>query len=254
MKVGIGTMRAASLAAALLFFLTFSACGAGYHTTNINGVKKVYHIDDQGKKRLVYQVEKDGTTTVYDESDPMYQKYLGAKRFAKAASQAKADRIERIKQAKKRNPNDPIYVLLHPTEVGDSLEKAQLHKGAVYEHILKEFKSDQIIKLINKKTEKKNWRSKVRKSLSHSGVDVEVSTRSYLKETVGINKKTRKIGKMIAIVLEATITSDYIPGKYNVKESGHVLRNPEVTQRFANKVKKIIKHKIGPSIPADRTI
>jgi hypothetical protein len=254
MKVGIGTMRVASLAAVLLFLLTFSTCGPGYHTTNINGVKKVYHVDDQGMKRLVYQVEKDGTTTVYDEEDPMYQKHLISKRFAEAASQEKADRIERIKQAKKRNPNDPIYVLLHPTEVGNSLEKAQLHKGAVFEHIRKEFKSDQIIKLVNKKDEKNNWRSKVRRSLSHAGVDVEVSTRSYLKETVGINKKTGKIGKMIAIVFEATITSDYIPGNYNVKESGHVLRNPEVTRRFANKVKRIIKHKVGPSIPADRTI
>ena len=202
MKVGVGTMRVGSLTAAVFFLLTFSTCGPAYHTTNINGVKKVYYTDDQGEKNLVYQVEKDGTTIVYDESDPMYQKHLIAKQFAEAASQAEADRIERIKQAKKRNPDDPIYVLLHPTEVGNSLKEAQLHEGAVDEHIRKEFKSDRIIKLVNRKRAKGHWRSKMRKSLTQLGVDVEVSTRSYLKETVGINKKTRKTGKMIAIVFE----------------------------------------------------
>ena len=254
MKWVISSTRTAAVAAILLFWLTLSACGPGYHTTNINGVKKVYHIDDQGQKNLVFEVGKDGTTTVYDENDPMYQQHLMAQQFAEADRQAKAKRIERIKQAKKRNSEEPIYVVLHPTELDNALKKAEKHKGAVYDQIRQEFESDEVIKLITEKDGKKSSWSKLRKGFRKSNVDVEVNTRSYLKQMTGINKKTGKIAEMTAIVFEATITSNYLPDTYNVMEAGNIFRNPAVTQRFADKVKRVIKYQIGPGIPADRTI
>lgn len=254
MKWVISVKRAVTATAILLFLLTLSACGPSYHTTNINGVKKVYHIDDQGRKNLVYEVGKDGTTTVYDENDPMYQQHLMAQQLAEADRQAKANRIERIKQSKKRSAKDPIYVVLHPTELDKALKKAEKHKGAVYDQIRQEFESDRIIRLITEKNGKKSSWSKLRKSFRKSKVDVEVNTRSYLKKMTGINKKTGKITEMTAIVFEATITSNYLPESYNVIEAGNIFRNPEVTQRFADKVKRVIKYQIGPGIPADRTI
>jgi hypothetical protein len=254
MKWVISYRRAVTAATILLFWLTLSACGPGYHTTNINGVKKIYHIDDQGQKNLVFEVGKDGTTTVHNENDPIYQQHLMAQQFAEADKQEKTNRIERIKQAKKRNPEEPIYVVLHPTELDSTLKKAEKHKGAVYDQICHEFESDKIIKLIAEKDGKKSSWPKLSKGFKKTNVDVEVSTRSYLKKMTGINKKTGKIAEMTAIVFEATITSNYLPDTYNVTEAGNIFRNPAVTQRFADKVKRIIKYQIGPGIPADRTI
>jgi hypothetical protein len=184
----------------------------------------------------------------------MYQQHLMAQQLAEADRQAKANRIERIKQSKKRSAKDPIYVVLHPTELDKALKKAEKHKGAVYDQIRQEFESDRIIRLITEKNGKKSSWSKLRKSFRKSKVDVEVNTRSYLKKMTGINKKTGKITEMTAIVFEATITSNYLPESYNVIEAGNIFRNPEVTQRFADKIKRVIKYQIGPGIPADRTI
>ena len=182
MKWVISVKRAVTATAILLFLLIPSACGPSYHTTNINGVKKVYHVNDQGQRNLVFEVGKDGTTTVYDENDPMYQQHLMAQQFVEADRQAKAKRIEQIKQAKKRNPEEPIYVVLHPTELDKALKKAEKHKGAVHDQIRQEFESDGIIKLIAEKDGRKSFRSKLSKSLRKSKVDVEVNTRSYLKK------------------------------------------------------------------------
>ncbi|MGB5727181.1 MAG: hypothetical protein WBM52_08210, partial [Thiogranum sp.] len=83
-----------------------------------------------------------------------------------------------------------------------------------------------------------------------SVADVEVLTRAYFKEIYGINKKTGKPGKMPAVVFEATVTSNHLPAEYTVEESGHILRNGEVTQRFADRVKAVIIKQIGPDLPA----
>jgi hypothetical protein len=84
-----------------------------------------------------------------------------------------------------------------------------------------------------------------------SVADVEVVTRAYIKEIYGINKKTGKPDKMPAVVFEATITtSNQLPAEYTVEESGHILRNAQVTQRFADRIKAVIIQQIGPDLPA----
>jgi hypothetical protein len=55
---------------------------------------------------------------------------------------------------------------------------------------------------------------------------------------------------MLAVVFEATITSQTPPAIYTVSESGHAQRNLEVSKRFAKQVKQVILEKIGPNIPA----
>ena len=119
MKLVINSTWIVTAVAALLFLLSLTGCGPGYHTTDINGVKKDYHIDDQGQKNLVFEVGKDGTAPVYDE-------------------------------------NDPIYVMHHPNELGKAVKKAEKHKGAVYDQIRKEFESDTVIKLIARKDGEKS--------------------------------------------------------------------------------------------------
>jgi hypothetical protein len=104
-----------------------------------------------------------------------------------------------------------------------------------------EFASDTVIRLLAKKDGKKGSRSKLRKSFRKSNVEVEVSGGSYLKKMTGINKKTGKISEMPATVFEATITSNYLPDTFKVTEAGKIFRNPEVTQRFGYKLKRVIK-------------
>jgi hypothetical protein len=84
--------------------------------------------------------------------------------------------------------------------------------------------------------------------------DVEVVTRAYVEEKAGYNKKTKKLGTFAALVYEATIKSNYLPAEYTVTEEGNVFRNGEVTKRLADQIKSVIKHKIGPTIPADRKL
>jgi hypothetical protein len=67
----------------------------------------------------------------------------------------------------------------------------------------------------------------------------------------GLNRQTGKPGKMVAVVFEATITSQVPPALYTVSESGNILQNVEVSKRFAKQVKQVIVEKIGPDIPAN---
>jgi hypothetical protein len=79
---------------------------------------------------------------------------------------------------------------------------------------------------------------------------VEVSPKVSLREAYGVDRKTGKRSKVLAVVFEATITSQVPPATYTVSESGHVSKNVEVSKRFAKQVKQVILEKIGPNIPA----
>jgi hypothetical protein len=83
---------------------------------------------------------------------------------------------------------------------------------------------------------------------------VNVVSRGYLKEVYGFDKKTGKPASMMAVVFEATITCNYLPAEFTVSEEGNVLLNKQVSSRFADKIKFVIKNQIGPTIPADRDL
>ena len=212
-----------------------AACSGGYYTANVNGEKKVYRVDDRGAKTLVYETDQNGKITIHDADDPMAKQ--------QAASQETAAQPSR---ASKRQPNNPIYVNLAPPVLDAQMEKAERSKGAVAEQIRSEFESDPVIKLMDEHQD----RSGLLKPHAVANADVEVSQTVSLKEAYGVDRKTGKPGKMLAVVFEATITTQSPPATYNVSESGHVLRNLEVSKRFAKQVKQVILEKIGPSIPA----
>ena len=259
MWVAIRSIKPLTFFAIGILLLTIAACGPGYSTSTINGVKKVYYTNEQGDRALVYEVDRDGNTTVHDENDPMYQQHLARQQMAERARQAAVERHERIKLAAKRKNHDPIYVALHPTTLDEQLKQVERRHGAVFDQVRDEFTSDQVIKLVSK-------RQLERKELSQLGMalggmypsrrpvaDVEVVSRAYLKEVLGIHRETGKPGKMVAVVFEATITSNFLPAEYTVTEIGNVLRNVEVAKQFAERIKRVIKDKIGPTIPADRS-
>jgi hypothetical protein len=258
MAPGYRTTRRIFSGAVFGAMLLLQACAGGYQTSRVNGSEKVYRIDEQGNKVLVYEVDRDGNTTVHKADDPTYQRHQAAQQHAERAKQMQAARVEHIRQASKRQHDDPIFVALHPIELDKNLKKSEHSKGAVDKQFRDEFKSDKVIRFVDNKDRKRNeWVeiNQVAAGINPSReplADVEVISRAYLKEMRGIDKKTGKPGKMPAIVFEATIKSSHLPQKYTVKEYGNMFRNVEVTRRFASQIKHIIKDQIGPSIPAPR--
>ncbi len=218
-------------------FSTIVGCSGGYYTANVNGEKKVYRVDEHGAKTLVYETDQNGKTTIHDPGDPM------AKR--QAAAQEVAEQIS-AKQTPRRLPPDPIYVNLVPPVLDTQMEKAERSKGAVAEQIRSELETDPVIRLI----EENRSQSGLLKPHGAVSPDIEVLPKVSLREAYGIDRKTGKPGKMLAVVFEATITTQVPPATYSVSESGHVSRNLEISKRFAKQVKQVILEKIAPNIPA----
>lgn len=226
---------------AVLF--TMTACSGGYSTGNVNSEKTVNRVDEPDAKTLVYE---NGKTTIHDAGDPMAKQQAAAQEVVERLGSKRADQLEPLNRMPKRQPSDPIYVSLAPPVLDAQMEKAERSKGAVAEQIRSEFQADPIIRLI----EENRSRSGLLKPHVAASADVEVLPKVSLKEAYGIDRKTGKPGKTLAVVFEATITAQVPPATYNVSESGHVLRNLEVSKRFAKHVKQVILEKIGPNIPA----
>jgi hypothetical protein len=230
--------------AAVVFMI--AACSGGYYTAHANGEKQVYRVDEQGAKTLVYETDQNGRLTIHDADDPMAKRQARAQEIAEQLGAKRADRLEQLSRMPKRQPNDPIYVSLVPPVLDAQMEKAERSKGAVAEQIRSELEADPAIRLI----EQNRSRSGLLKPHVTASADVEVSPKVSLKEAYGVDRKTGKPSKMLAVVFEATITTQVPPATYNVSESGHVLRNLEISKRFAQQVKQVILEKIGPNIPA----
>lgn len=112
------------------------------------------------------------------------------------------------------------------------MQQAEKPKGAVAEQIRKGFTSDPIIKLVD---DHQQVAGPLKLRIAPPVADVDVSSKVSMKKVVGVNCKTGKPGKMIAIVFEAIITAQVPPASYTVSESGHVLQHVEVSKRFASK-------------------
>jgi len=254
------TLRHAAIICIAVSIFLVVGCGAGYRTTVKNGHESVYYVDDEGNKRLVYEVAKDGTVTIHDETDPKAQAIMAQQERAEQAKVLEAERIERIAQAPKRRNDDPIFVALYDVELDDQLKSAQHSEGAVDQQIRGQFEKDAIIRLVGMDAMKQSDWAKLGKALGGKSVneapvaDVEVISRGYLKEVYGFNKKTGKPGSMMAVVFEATIKCNFIPSEYTVTEEGNVFLNAQVSDRFVEKIKAVIKNEIGPTIPADRKL
>lgn len=223
-----------------------TGCSGGYYTANANGEQQVYRVDQQGVKTLVYETDQNGRVTIHDADDPMAKRQARAREISEQLSAKRADHLDQLSRMPKRQPNDPIYVSLVPPVLDAQMEKAERSKGAVAEQIRSELETDPVIKLI----EQNGSQSGLLKPHGAASADVEVSPKVSLKEAYGVDRKTGKPSKMLAVVFEATITTQVPPATYTISESGHVLRNLEVSKRFAKHVKQVILEQIGPNIPA----
>jgi hypothetical protein len=235
-------VRSASLTAACM---TILACSTGYVTSNVNGEKKVYRVDEQGAKTLVYETDQTGKSTIHEADDPIAKQLVVAQGTAEDVGAGKNEQQTQAGLVPKRQPDDPIYVDLAPPVLDDNMQRAERSKGVVAEQIRREFVGDPIIKLTDEHNDRSGLlRPRIRVEA------VEVSPKVSLKEAYRIDRKTGKRSKILAVVFEATIVSKMPPASYKVSESGHVLKNVEVSKRFAKQVKQVILKKIGPNIPA----
>lgn len=231
----------------MVLCLGLTACAGGAYTSQVNGEKSFDRVDEQGTKTLVYETDPAGHTTIHNAQDPIAKRHVASQEMAEQARVKKPTMLESLGSLPKRQPQDPIYVSLAPPVLDDRMQQAEKPKGAVAQHIHNEFASDPIIKLVARKERAgvKNPRA------TPSIADVEVSSKVSIKEVYGVNRKTGKPDKMVAVVFEATITSQVPPALYTISESGHILQNAEISKRFAKQVKQVIVEKIGPNIPAN---
>jgi hypothetical protein len=228
--------------------LSVTACVGGYDTSKVNGEKKVYRADEQGAKTFVYETEPNGETTSHETQDSMATRQVAAQKTAEQVRARKAAVLDTLGSIPKRQPQDPIYVSLPPPILDGKMQQAEKPKGALAEQIHNEFASDPIIKLVPGNQARVGLK---KHGATSSIADVEVSSTVSVKEVYGVNRQTGKAGKMVAVVFEATITSQVPPALYTVSESGHILQNVEVSKRFAKQVRQVIVEKIGPGIPAN---
>lgn len=246
----------------LLVAFSFAAlgCMAGYRSTTKNGHETVYKVDDDGNKTLIYEIDPDGAVTIHDETDPRAQQLMKAEAARERAEAADVERIELIKAAPKRAQGEAILVAIHSVELGPKLKEAQHSQGAVTAEVLKNFESDKVIQLVSVgDTNSQKW-TQIAKMYSGQSAnqapesDVTVVTKARLKEVFGVSKSSGKPASAWYIVYEATVRCNYLPNEYAVTEEGNMFRNVEVTKRFTDKIKAVIKNDIGPTLPADRSL
>jgi hypothetical protein len=236
----IRIIHSAGLATACVAIL---ACSGGYYTWNASGEKKVHRVNEQGAKTLVYETDQTGKTTIHAGDDPMAKQQTIAQTRVEVVG-AKTEQGVELNLASKRQPDDLIYVELASPVLDDNMQRAERSKGVVAEQMRREFVGDPIIKLTDEHRDRSGiLRPRIRVDV------VEVSPKVSLREAYGIDRNTGKRSKILAITFEATITSKVPPATYTVSESGHVLKNAEVSKRFAKQVKQVILEKIGPNIP-----
>jgi len=170
--------------------------------------------------------------------DSVAKQQLDAQTKGQQAQANEAEQSSLLNAKPLRGPQDPIYVNLASTVLDKKMQEAEKPKGTVAQHIRKELSSDPVIQLVpgNKK--------------AASIIDVTVAPKVSLMEMKGVHRKSGKPGKMTAVVMEATITSQSPPAIYTVYESGHVQQNEEVSKRFAKQIRQVILEKVGPQIPA----
>ena len=241
-----------------VFAVSAVGCMSGYRTSTTNGHEKVYYVDDEGNKTLVYEKAKDGTITIHDESDPKAQEIMKAQELQEQSEIADLQRVELIETAEKRAANDPIRVILYDIELGPNLAKAESGDHAVYKEVAQHFENDPIIRLVSGQSSTSRELQQMSRLMKGESTrqappsDVDVYSRAYLKEVYGL--RDGKAASAVYVVFEAQVVSNYMPIELTVSEEGNMFRNAEVARLFAEKIKRAIIGEIGPTIPADRSL
>ena len=237
----------------ILLFVAACAVPGSYVNSRVNGVEKTYRYDEGGKKVLVCEVDRAGNMIVHDPNDKQVQQRLAGRKWEEKADAAAAARMEKIKQAPKRNPNDPISVNFRPID-DSQIEMTEKQKKDMYDYFRKQFENDPVIRLTaEERTDRKGVRRQAvssLKDLAGEGADVDVVIKVTSKTVYGTIKG--KLASAKEMMFQASVTGKWMRDKHQAEDAGTLFDIPKATQRLSEKVKKIIKNDIGPTIPANR--
>jgi hypothetical protein len=190
---------------------------------------------------------------VHDPNDKQAQMRLSGKKWEEKADAAAAARMEKIKQAPKRKPNDPISVNFRPID-DSQIEMTEKQKKDMYDYFRKQFENDPVIRLTaEQRTDRKGVRRQAVSSLKDlvgEGADVDVVIKVTSKTVYGT--MNGKLASAKEMRFEASVKSKWMEGKHQAEDAGTLFDIPKATHRLSEKVKQIIKNDIGPAIPANR--
>ena len=185
--------------------LTLTAClGPGYRTTNMNGHKRVYHVDEEGNKRLIYEVDKTGKTIGHVKDDPQYKQHMAQIAHQQKQQEAALEKQKELEQAEKRSATDPIYVYLEKIKNGpghtskDPKKQKQIEKTVnnIEARIKKELSSHKLIKLTD----------------NTNKADIIVDITVDMKKKTMVNRKTMKTGEVPMIVFTSNSENTAVKG------------------------------------------
>ena len=167
---------------------------------------------------------------------------------------AEAKHLQMMQNAEPRKATDPILVALYRPTIADKLAPA-FNSQKFFDELVKEFSKDPVIRLVDQNIVDKaqanaNKQYGTGRKRPRVTADVSVYPHVMAEQLAGYNRNTGKIGSMAALVLQAEIVSHYLPtDQFEVKETGNIFRNLEVTRKFSQKAVETIKTK--PHIPGE---
>jgi hypothetical protein len=247
----------------VLCFVAACAVPGSYVNSSVNGVQQTYRYDEGGKKVLVYETDRTGKLIVHDPSDKRARQMMSWQKGQQKAEAEDAARLEKIKQAPKRKPTDPIFVNIKSIDyVGDKLKLTEKDKQPIHDSIRKPFENDPIIRLLpEEQSDQAGGRPNVRSAFNELGREVggektnaDVDIVVKVSYSMGIGGKKGKLVEVQEVDYLAIITGRQMRNKHEAKGGSTMLDIPGNTKRFVDRVKKVIVNDVGPTIPADRSL
>jgi hypothetical protein len=240
----------------VLFLFAFAACAVpgSYVRSTVNGVEKTYRYDEGGKKVLVYEVDRTGKLTVHDPNDKQAKMMMSGRKWEEKQEAAQVVRLEKIRQAPKRRPNDPIFVNFMPIDDSE-INMNEKQKKDMYDYFRKQLANDPVIRL-NEETggSGKHKTGKVLKGIVTSALSTDVDLKIKVTSKTVYGTINGKLAEAKEMAFQASINSRWLKDKHTAEDAGTLFEIPRATQRLSQKIKKIIKDDIGPTIPADRSL
>lgn len=171
----------------------------------------------------------------------------------KAASDYERERLKKLETAEKRAPNDPIRVAVFSVKAQKPFRAGEMsnHFQAIFDRhpVIKRHDQKRVNDFEKKSEDRQKFSFATKTEL---WVDVTVKTSVGTKQVVGFNRNTKKIGKGVAMVLEAVVESRITGQTFRIQEKASVFDNKNALTRLAKKAQTIIMNKIGPRLPKDR--
>jgi hypothetical protein len=246
---------AKSFVVLVLCFVAACAVPGSYVNSSVNGVQQTYRYDEGGKKVLVYETDRTGKLIVHDPNDKRAQQMMSWQKGQRKAEAEKAARMEKIRQAPKRKPTDPIFVHVKPID-DSAVTLTDKERKDVHDNIKKYLADDQIIRFTfeEKPVEGKRSVKHALKDLRGKGENADVDVSIEILYESGIGGHNGKLVEIKNLGLHATINNRWLGDTHKASAGCSLVDLSYGMKNFQDRVKKVIANDIGPTIPADRSL